>query len=50
MKRAKWLEETRLMRFEEAHEDWTDRRLTRKRRHSLLTQIVSPHLRNAQGP
>ena len=35
MKRAKWLQETGLMRFEEAHEDWTDRRLTQEEAASL---------------
>ena len=35
MKRAKWLQETRQMRFEEACEYWTDRHLTQEEAASL---------------
>ncbi len=35
MKRAKWLQETRPMRFAEVHEDWTDRHLTQEEAASL---------------
>ena len=36
MKRALWLQETRLTGFEEAYEDWTERRLTQEDAASLL--------------
>ena len=36
MSRAKWLQETRLMRFEEAYEGWTHKRLTQEEAARLL--------------
>ena len=36
MKRTKWLQETRMLRFEEALDSWTERRLTQEEAARLL--------------
>ena len=36
MRPAKWLQETRLMRFEEVYESWTKKRLTQEEAAELL--------------
>ena len=40
MKRTKWRQETRLMRFEDAYEGWTEQRLTQDdQQHHYLVRI-----------
>ena len=36
MRRTEWLQETRLMRFEDAYEGWTEKRLTQEEAARLL--------------
>ena len=36
MKRTEWLQETKQMRFEEAYQGWTERRLTQEEAAQLL--------------
>jgi len=40
MKRTEWLQETRLMRFEEAYEGWTESRLTQEEAALLLGMVL----------
>ena len=41
MSRAEWLQETRQMRFEEAHEGWTGSRLTQEEAAVLLGCVLA---------
>ena len=53
MRRTEWLQQTRLMRFEDVYEGWTEKRLTQEEAAQLLSGCMplhfSPHHQPIRG-